>query len=319
MDAAKIVWLMYEHPETDFDRLSMRFLDIRKRVYALPPLGAKALFVAVPTTSGTGSEVTPFAVITDEKTGIKYPIADYALTPDMAIVDPELVMDMPKGLTAAGGIDAVTHALEAIASVLATDYSDAMALEALRNLFRYLPDAYRNGAADPKAREKVHNAATMAGMAFANGFLGLCHSMAHKLGAAFRLPHGIANALLITHVLRFNADEAPTKQAAFSQYGYPQAVARYARAAEALGLDRGNEALGDAEKTGLLVTALEELKRKLDIKASIRDYGISEEAFLARLDGLAEEAFDDQCTGGNPRYPLIPEIRQMYLDAYYGN
>jgi acetaldehyde dehydrogenase/alcohol dehydrogenase len=319
MDAAKIVWLMYEHPETDFDRLSMRFLDIRKRVYALPPLGAKALFVAVPTTSGTGSEVTPFAVITDEKTGIKYPIADYALTPDMAIVDPELAMDMPKGLTAAGGIDAVTHALEAIASVLATDYSDAMALEALRNLFRYLPDAYRNGAADPKAREKVHNAATMAGMAFANGFLGLCHSMAHKLGAAFRLPHGIANALLITHVLRFNADEAPTKQAAFSQYGYPQAVARYARAAEALGLDRGNEALGDAEKTGLLVTALEELKRKLDIKASIRDYGISEEAFLARLDGLAEEAFDDQCTGGNPRYPLIPEIRQMYLDAYYGN
>jgi acetaldehyde dehydrogenase/alcohol dehydrogenase len=319
MDAAKIVWLMYEHPETDFDRLSMRFLDIRKRVYALPALGAKALFVAVPTTSGTGSEVTPFAVITDEKTGIKYPIADYALTPDMAVVDPELVMDMPKGLTAAGGIDAVTHALEAIASALATDYTDAMALEALRSLFRYLPDAYRNGAADPKAREKVHNAATMAGMAFANGFLGVCHSMAHKLGAAFRLPHGIANALLITQVLRFNAVEAPTKQAAFSQYGHPDAAARYARVAEALGLDRGNNALSDAEKTALLVTALEELKRKLDIKASIRDYGIAEEAFLARLDSLAEEAFDDQCTGGNPRYPLIPEIRQMYLDAYHGN
>jgi len=323
MDAGKIMWLLYEHPEEDFHGLAMRFMDIMKRIYTFPKMGEKATFVAITTTSGTGSEVTPFAVITDEKTGQKYPIADYALTPHMAIVDAELVLNMPKGLTAAGGIDAVTHALEALVSIMATDYTNAMALEALRNLFDYLPASYTKGAADIKAREKVHNAATMAGMAFANGFLGICHSLAHKLGAAFHLPHGIANALLINEVIRFNATENPTKFAAFAQYEYPQSIERYARAADYLGLkkrDKSGKLLeaSNAEKVELLCDAIDELKKKVDIKASIREYGIDEAAFLARVDSLAEEAFDDQCTGANPRYPLISQLKELYLNAYYG-
>jgi acetaldehyde dehydrogenase/alcohol dehydrogenase len=312
MDAAKIMWLLYEHPEVKFEDLAMRFMDIRKRVFAFPELGKKAVMVAIPTTSGTGSEVTPFAVVTDDRTGVKYPIADYELTPDMAIVDPQLVMSMPKKLTAYGGLDALVHALEAIASVVATDYTNGLALEAIRVLMKYLPAAYENGATDQLAREKVHNAATMAGMAFANAFLGLCHSMAHKLGAAYDLPHGLANALLINHVIRYNATDAPLKQAAFPQYEYPSAKARYARVAAYLGLP-GNT---DDEKVEALIAAIEELKRKLDIPVTIREAGVDEARFRAGVDKLAELAFDDQCTGANPRYPMIADIRDLYLRAF---
>ena len=292
----------------------MRFMDIEKRIYAFPELGKKAQFVAIPTTSGTGSEVTPFAVVTDDATGKKYPIADYALTPDMAIVDPELVMNMPKRLTAYGGIDALVHALEAMVSVLSTEFTNSMALESIRILFKYLPDSYANGAADMKAREKVHYAATMAGMAFANAFLGICHSMAHKLGARFNLPHGLANALLIVDVIRYNATDIPLKQTAFPQYTYPTAKSRYARVADYLQLGGKTE----DEKVARLVQAIESLKAKLDIPASIREAGVPEQAFAAALDTLAEDAFDDQCTGANPRYPLIREIKDLYNKAYSG-
>lgn len=314
MDAAKIMWVMYEHPDVAFEDLALRFMDIRKRIYKFPKLGVKAQFVAVPTTSGTGSEVTPFAVVTDEQTGVKYPIADYELTPNMAIVDANLVMNMPKSLTAFGGIDAVTHALEAYASVLANEYSDAQALQALKLLKEYLPSAYLNGAKDPKAREQVHNAATIAGIAFANAFLGVCHSMAHKLGAEFHLAHGLANALLISNVIRYNAADIPTKQTAFSQYDRPKGVARYAQIARHLGL----EASRDHERVEKLVEWIEELKAVLNIPASIQAAGVAEADFLAKVDKLAEDAFDDQCTGANPRYPLISELKQLLLDSYYG-
>ena len=314
MDAAKIMWLAYENPDLNFEGMAMRFMDIRKRIYDLATENRKAMFVAVPTTSGTGSEVTPFAVVTDDRTGIKYPIADYALTPDMAIVDAELVMNMPKSLTAAGGIDAVTHALEAIVSVLATDYTNSMALESLRILFEYLPIAYAKGSSNQAAREKVHNAATMAGMAFANAFLGICHSMAHKLGAQFHIPHGFANAMLINEVIAFNAVDVPTKQTAFPQYEYPSAKARYARVADYLSLGGKDH----DEKVTNLINAIDELKAKLNIPTSIKEYGINEDEFKMVVDNLAERAFDDQCTGANPRYPLISELRELYLNAYYG-
>jgi len=289
-------------------------MDIRKRIYEFPNMGKKAIMGAIPTTSGTGSEVTPFAVVTDDRTGLKYPIADYALPPQIAIVDTELVMNMPKSLTAAGGVDAVTHALEAIASVLATDYTNSMALESLRVLFKYLPRAYEAGAEDIRAREKVHNAASMAGMAFANAFLGLCHSMAHKLGAAFHIPHGVANGLLISWVIKFNSTDNPTKQTSFPQYEYPDAISRYARIADYLSLGGATK----PEKVDRLVAAIEDLKAKVGIPKSIQAYGIDENEFLARVESLAEEAFDDQCTGANPRYPLISEIKDLYLKAYYG-
>lgn len=314
MDAAKIIWMLYENPDVEFEGLALRFMDIQKRIYDFPKMGGKAFFVAIPTTAGTGSEVTPFAVITDERSGMKYPIADYALTPDMAIVDAELTLGMPKPLAAASGIDAVTHALEAIVSVAATDYSTGLALESLRIMFKYLERAYDNGAQDLRASEKVMNASTMAGMAFANAFLGLNHSMAHKLGAAFHIPHGVANALLIPHVIRFNATDNPTKQAAFPQYRYPGAVVRYVRISDYLGLG-GNTS---EEKIENLIKALENLRAHLNIPATIKDYGISEKDFLSQVDDLAEHAFDDQCTGTNPRYPLISEIRDLYLKAYYG-
>ncbi len=314
MDAAKIIWMLYENPDVEFEGLALRFMDIQKRIYDFPKMGGKAFFVAIPTTAGTGSEVTPFAVITDERSGMKYPIADYALTPDMAIVDAELTLGMPKPLAAASGIDAVTHALEAIVSVAATDYSTGLALESLRIMFKYLERAYDNGAQDLRAVEKVLNASTMAGMAFANAFLGLNHSMAHKFGAAFHIPHGVANALLIPHVIRFNATDNPTKQAAFPQYRYPGAVVRYVRISDYLGLG-GNTS---EEKIENLIKALEGLKAHLNIPATIKDYGISEKEFLSQVDDLAEHAFDDQCTGTNPRYPLISEIRDLYLKAYYG-
>lgn len=315
MDAAKIMWLQYEHPEVTFEGMALRFMDIRKRIYTFPALRRKAIFVAVPTTSGTGSEVTPFAVVTDDATGRKYPLADYELTPDMAIVDSELVMTMPAGLTAHSGIDALTHALEAFVSVLSTEYTNGLALEAIRILFKYLPAAYHDGARNLKARERVHNAACMAGMAFANAFLGICHSMAHKLGAAHHLPHGLANALLISHVVKYNATDAPVKQAAFPQYTYPSVKERYARIADYLKL--GGKTLD--EKVDALVAAIEALKQELDIPASIQEAGVPEKAFFAGLDELAEEAFDDQCTGANPRYPLIAELKQLYTNAYHGN
>jgi acetaldehyde dehydrogenase/alcohol dehydrogenase len=311
MDAAKIMWLLYEHPEARFEDLAARFMDIRKRISRFPDLGTKALFVAVPTTSGTGSEVTPFAVITDEKAGVKYPVADYALTPNIAIVDPQLALGMPKGLTAASGMDAVSHALEALVAVTATEYTDALALEALRLLFRHLPQAYDAGADDPFAREKVHTAATMAGMAFANAFLGVCHSLAHKLGSAFHVPHGTANGIFLPHVIRYNAAEAPVKQAAFPQYTRPDASERYARAAEALGLAGAD----DREKTEALARAVESLRSRVGLPATIVEAGVPETEFLAKLDALAEQAFDDQCTGCNPRYPLISELREIYLAA----
>ena len=314
MDAAKIMWVLYEHPEVDFLDMAMRFCDIRKRIYTFPKMGEKAYFIAVPTTAGTGSEVTPFAVITDERTGVKYPLADYELLPKMAIVDADMMMDAPKGLTSASGIDAVTHDLEAIASMMATDYTDGLALQSLKMIFEYLPRAYENGPRDALAREKMANAATMAGMAFANAFLGVCHSMAHKLGAFHHLPHGVANALMIDEVIRFNAAEAPTKMGTFPQYDHPHTLARYAMVADALGL--GGET--DAQKVENLIRAIDDLKAKIGIKPTIRDYGIDEGDFLSRLDDMVEQAFDDQCTGANPRYPLMKEIRQMYLNAYYG-
>jgi len=315
MDAAKIMWLLYEHPEIEFEGLAMRFMDIRKRVYELPPLGEKALLVAIPTTSGTGSEVTPFAVVTDRRKNIKYPLADYALTPSMAIVDPQLVLDMPKRLTAYGGLDALTHALEAYVSVLASEYTNGLALEAIRLIFKYLPSAYHNGAKDPKAREKMHYAATIAGMAFANGFLGICHSMAHQLGGVFHIPHGLANALMISHVIRYNATDAPFKQAAFSQYKYPNTQWRYARIASYLGL--GGET--EKEKVDRLIAAVENLKQELEIPTAMKAViSVSEADFYAKLDEVADQAFDDQCTGSNPRYPLIKDLRQLLIDAYEG-
>lgn len=314
MDAAKIMWVLYEHPEADFTDMAMRFADIRKRVYTFPRMGEKAYFVAIPTTAGTGSEVTPFAVITDESTGIKYPLADYELMPNMAIVDADMMMNAPRGLTAASGIDAMTHALEAYVSMMATDYTDSLALGALKIIFEYLPRAYENGANDPVAREKMANAATMAGMAFANAFLGVCHSMAHKLGAIHHLPHGVANALMINEVIRFNATEVPVKMGTFPQYDHPRTLARYAAVADHLGL-KGRT---DEEKLENLLKAIDDLKAKVGIKKTIKDYGIDEKTFLDSLDDMAEQAFDDQCTGANPRYPLMSEIRQMYLNAYYG-
>ncbi len=314
MDAAKIMWVLYEHPEADFMDMAMRFVDIRKRVYTFPKMGEKAYFVAVPTTAGTGSEVTPFAVITDETSGVKYPLADYELMPNMAIVDADMMMNAPKGLTAASGIDAVTHALEAYASMLATDYTDSLALRSLKVIFEYLPQAYENGPVNPLAREKMANAATMAGMAFANAFLGVCHSMAHKLGAFHHLPHGVANALMIEEVLRFNASETPVKMGTFSQYDHPHTLARYAEVADYLGV-KGNT---DAEKLEGLIAMINDLKKKIGIKDTIREYVPDEADFLARLDDMVEQAFDDQCTGANPRYPLMSEIKQMYLNAYYG-
>ena len=314
MDVGKIMWVLYEHPEVDFADLAMRFMDIRKRIYTFPKMGEKAYFIAVPTSAGTGSEVTPFAVITDEKTGVKYPLADYELLPKMAIIDTDYHMSAPKGLTAASGIDAVTHALEAYASMMATDYTDGLAIKALQTLFEYLPRAYDNGN-DIVAREKTANAATMAGMAFANAFLGVCHSMAHKLGAFHHLPHGVANALMIDEVMRFNAAEVPAKMGTFPQYAYPHTLERYAEVATALGL-KGKT---DEEKLENLIKAIDDLKARVGIKPLIRDYVASEEDFLSRLDEMCEQAFDDQCTGANPRYPLIEEIKTMYLNAYYGN
>ncbi|MEZ9833796.1 bifunctional acetaldehyde-CoA/alcohol dehydrogenase [Vibrio breoganii] len=316
MDAAKIMWVMYEHPETHFAELAMRFMDIRKRIYKFPKMGQKAELVCITTTSGTGSEVTPFAVVTDDKTGAKYPLADYEITPNMAIVDANLVMNMPKSLTAFGGYDAVTHALEAYVSVLANEYSDGQALQALKMLKEYLPSSYANGANDPIAREKVHNAATIAGVAFANAFLGVCHSMAHKIGAEFHLPHGLANALLISNVVRYNANDNPTKQTAFSQYDRPQARRRYAEVADHLGLSQEGDRT--AQKIERLLTWLDELKTDLDIPKSIKEAGVSEADFVAKLDELAVEAFDDQCTGANPRYPLITELKEVLMAAYHG-
>ena len=314
MDAGKIMWVMYEHPEVDFMDMAMRFMDIRKRVYTFPKMGEKAYFIAIPTSAGTGSEVTPFAVITDEKTGVKYPLADYELLPKMAIIDTDFHMSAPKGLTAASGIDAVTHALEAYASMMATDYTDGLALKALKTIFTYLPRAYDNGLNDVEAREKMANAATMAGMAFANAFLGVCHSMAHKLGAFHHLPHGVANALMIDEVLRFNAAEVPAKMGTFPQYGYPHTLARYAEVADYLGIKGEN----DQEKLDNLIKEIDKLKERVGIKATIKEYVPDEADFLNRLDAMTEQAFDDQCTGANPRYPLMSEIKQMYLNAYYG-
>ena len=314
MDAAKIMWVLYEHPDADFMDMAMRFSDIRKRVYTFPKMGEKAYFIAIPTSAGTGSEVTPFAVITDEKTGVKYPLADYQLMPNMAIIDTDFHMSAPKGLTAASGIDAVTHALEAYASMLATDYTDGLALKALKTIFDYLPRAYKDGRNDVEAREKMANAATMAGMAFANAFLGVCHSMAHKLGAFHHLPHGIANALMIDEVIRFNSSETPVKMGTFPQYGYPHTIARYAEIARYLGFG----AKTDEQSVENLIAEIDKLKKTVEIKDTIKDYGIDENDFLSRLDDMTEQAFDDQCTGANPRYPLMSEIKQMYLNAYYG-
>lgn len=314
MDAGKIMWVMYEHPEVDFLDLAMRFMDIRKRVYTFPKMGEKAYFIAVPTSAGTGSEATPFAVITDERTGVKYPLADYELMPNMAIVDADFHMSAPKGLTAASGIDAVTHCLEAYASMMATDYTDGLAIRSLQMIFQYLPRAYDNGPNDPVAREKMANAATMAGMAFANAFLGVCHSMAHKLGAFHHLPHGVANALMIDYVLRFNAAEVPTKMGTFPQYDHPHTLARYAEVADALGV-KGRT---DADKLEGLIKKIDELKDYVGIKKSIQEYGVDEKYFLDTLDDMVEQAFDDQCTGANPRLPLMSEIKDMYLRAYYG-
>ncbi len=313
MDAAKIMWVLYEHPEVDFMDMAMRFMDIRKRVYTFPKMGQKAYFIAVPTSSGTGSECTPFAVITDEQSGIKYPLADYELLPNMAIIDTDLMMSQPKGLTSASGIDAMTHALEAYASIMATDYTDGLALKSLKNIFAYLPTAYENGA-DPVAREKMADASTMAGIAFANAFLGVCHSMAHKLGSFHHLPHGVANALLINEVMKFNADPAPKKMGTFSQYPYPHTLERYCEVANFLGIfGKNNE---DTFKK--LLEEIDKLKETVGIKKTIKDYGVDEKVFLETLDDMTMQAFDDQCTGANPRYPLMSEIKEMYLKAYYG-
>ena len=327
MDAAKIMWLLYEHPEVKFEGLALRFMDIRKRIYAFPNMGTKAQLVCIPTTSGTGSEVTPFAIITDENTGMKWAIADYALTPSMAIVDSELAMGQPKGLTVSCGLDVLTHALEALVSSMSTDYTNALSLEAARIIFKYLPQAYADGT-NKKAREKVHDASTMAGMAFSNAFLGLCHSMAHKLGAAFHVPHGMANALLLTNIIRFNANDNPTKQAAFPQYEYPSVISRYARAADYISMAcndvkntsyvETNSKMSMEEKVAVLVDGIEKLKKELNVPESIQAWGVSEEEFLAQVDELSVKAFDDQCTGSNPRYPLISQIKQLYLDSFYG-
>jgi acetaldehyde dehydrogenase/alcohol dehydrogenase len=314
MDAGKIMWVLYEHPEADFMDMAMRFMDIRKRVYTFPKMGEKAYFVAVPTSSGTGSEVTPFAVITDDTTGHKYPLADYELLPKMSIIDADMMMNQPKGLTAASGIDALTHALEAYASIMATDYTDGLALKAMKNIFKYLPSAYENGANDAIAREKMADASTLAGMAFANAFLGVCHSMAHKLGAWHHLPHGVANALLITEVMRYNAADVPPKMGTFSQYQYPHTFERYIECADFLGIQGKN----DKEKFENFIKAIEDLKARVGIKKTIKDYGVDEKYFLDNLDAMVEQAFDDQCTGANPRYPLMSEIKEMYLKAYYG-
>ena len=314
MDAGKIMWVLYEHPEADFLDMAMRFMDIRKRVYTFPKMGEKAYFVAIPTSAGTGSEVTPFAVITDETTGVKYPLADYELLPNMAIVDADMMMNAPKGLTSASGIDAMSHALEAYVAMLATPYTDGLAVEAAKLIFKYLPRAYENGANDPEAREGMANAATMAGMAFANAFLGVCHSMAHKLGAFHHIPHGVANSLMLNHVIRFNCSETPTKMGTFPQYAYPNTLAKYARFAEGCGFTGKN----DQEKVDNLIKGLDDLRKKIGLKPTIKDYGIDEKDFLDRLDEMTEQAFDDQCTGANPRYPLMSEIKDMYLAAYYG-
>ena len=314
MDAAKIMWVLYEHPEVDFYDMAMRFIDIRKRIYEFPKMGEKAYFIAIPTSSGTGSEVTPFAVITDESTKVKYPLADYELLPNMAIVDTDLMMSAPKGLTAASGIDAVTHALEALASMLATDYTDGLAKQALKVIFEYLPRCYENGQTDYVAREKVANAATMAGMAFANAFLGVCHSMAHKLGAFHNLPHGVANALMIEEVIRFNATDVPVKMGTFPQYAYPKTIQKYAEVALYLGLTGST----DEELVEALINEINTLKTRVGIKSSIKEYVPNEEEFMNSLDEMVEQAFDDQCTGANPRYPLMSEIKQMYLNAYFG-
>ena len=312
MDAAKIMWVMYEHPEVRFEDLAMRFMDIRKRVYRFPKMGEKAMMVAVATSAGTGSEVTPFAVITDERSGIKYPLADYELTPDMAIVDAELMMTSPKGLTACAGIDVLVHAIEAYVSIMASEYTNGLALEAIRLVFKYLPQAYSEGTTNVKAREKMAHASCMAGMAFSNAFLGICHSMAHKLGAFHHLPHGMANSLLINEVIKFNASDAPTKQAAFAQYKYPNAAWRFARIADYLGLGGKNE----AEKVELLTKAIEELQRKINMPMTIKEAGVTEEKFYASLDEMVEQAFDDQCTSANPRYPLMSELKELYISAY---
>jgi acetaldehyde dehydrogenase/alcohol dehydrogenase len=312
MDAAKIMWVMYEHPDVAFEDLAMRFMDIRKRVYKFPVMGEKAMMVSIPTSAGTGSEVTPFAVITDEKTGVKYPLADYELTPDMAIVDAELMMSMPKGLTSCSGIDVLVHAIEAYVSVLASEYTNGLALEAIRLVFKYLPQCYSEGSTNVKAREKMAHASSIAGLAFANAFLGVCHSMAHKLGAFHHLPHGMANSLLLNEVIRFNATDAPTKQTAFAQYKYPNAGWRYARIADYLHLGGNSE----EEKVELLIKAIEELQAKVEMPKSINEAGVNEEKFYATLDEMVEQAFDDQCTGANPRYPLMSELKQMYINAY---
>jgi acetaldehyde dehydrogenase/alcohol dehydrogenase len=315
MDAAKVMWLMYEQPQIEFEGLAMRFMDIRKRVYELPALGQKAQLICIPTTSGTGSEVTPFAVVTDDRVGIKYPLADYALTPNVAIVDPALTLHMPRSLTAFGGIDALTHALEAYVSIMASDFTDGLALQAIKLLMEYLPRAYKNGAADPEAREKVHYAATIAGMAFANAFLGVCHSLAHKLGSTFHVPHGLANALMISHVIRYNATDAPFKQAIFPQYRFPNAKHRYAEIADHLGLG----GITDDEKVLLLVDAIEDLKQQVEIPLTIREtLNASEQDFYDHLELMSEQAFDDQCTGANPRYPLIRDMKELYTLAYGG-
>lgn len=314
MDAGKIMWVMYEHPEVDFQDLAMRFMDIRKRVYTFPHMGDKAYFIAIATTAGTGSEVTPFAVITDEQTQTKYPLADYELLPDMAIVDADLMMNIPKGLTSASGIDALTHALEAIASMMATDYTNGLALQAIKLIFKYLPRAYSLGAHDAEAREAMANASTLAGMAFANAFLGVCHSMAHKLGSYHHLPHGVANALMIDEVIRFNMAEAPVKMGTFPQYKYPECARRYAEVAEMLGLTGKT----DADKVNKLIAKIDALKAEIGLPKTIRDAKVDEAKFLETLDQMVEDAFDDQCTGANPRYPLMSEIKDMYLRAYYG-
>lgn len=314
MDAGKIMWVLYEHPEVDFQDLAMRFMDIRKRVYTFPKMGEKAYFVAVPTSAGTGSEVTPFAVITDEETHNKYPLADYELLPNMAIVDADMMMNMPKGLTSASGIDALTHSLEAYASMLASDYTNGIALQAIKRIFEFLPRAYNNGAKDPEAREMMANASCMAGMAFANAFLGICHSMAHKLGSFHHIPHGVANSLLICEVMKFNAAEAPAKMGTFPQYKYPECLKRYAEIANFLGLEGKN----DEEKFNNLLKAIDDLKAKVGLPKTIAEAGISEDDFLATLDEMVEQAFDDQCTGANPRYPLMSEMKDMYLKVYYG-
>ena len=314
MDAGKIMWVLYEHPEIDFLDMAMRFMDIRKRVYTFPKMGEKAYFIAVPTSAGTGSEVTPFAVITDEQTGVKYPLADYELLPKMAIVDADMMMNAPKGLTSASGIDALVHSIEAYVSMMATEFTDSMALEAIKIIFEYLPRAYKEGANDPVAREKMAHAATLAGMAFANAFLGICHSMGHKLGAFHHLPHGVTVSLVLNDVMRFNAEEVPYKMGTFPQYDHPHTLRRYAEIAESLGIT-GKD---DNEKFEKLLAKIDELKDTIEIKHTIKDYGIKEEDFLATLDEMSEQAFDDQCTGANPRYPTIEEIKNLYLKVYYG-